>query len=73
MLLYIGIEFHKAKWVVTIRTYVLDLKTFSMKPSTEDLENFLIKNYPGAEYRIIYECVFLVSKYTIIFLNEAII
>jgi len=58
VLLFIGIDVHKLKWVVTIRTYDLELKTFSMKPSAEELEKFLIKNYPGAEYRIVYECCF---------------
>lgn len=58
VLLFIGIDVHKAKWVVTVRTYDLELKTFSMKPSAEELEKFLLKNYPGAEYRIVYECCF---------------
>ena len=58
VLLFIGIDVHKAKWVVTIRTYDLELKTFSMKPSAEELEKFLLKNYPGADYRIVYECCF---------------
>lgn len=58
VLLFIGIDVHKSKWVVTVRTYDLELKTFSMKPSAEELENFLIKNYPGADYRIVYECCF---------------
>jgi transposase len=58
VLLFIGIDVHKAKWVVTVRTYDLELKTFSMKPSAEELENFLLKNYPGADYRIVYECCF---------------
>lgn len=58
ILLFIGIDVHKSKWVVTVRTYDLELKTFSMKPSAEELENFLLKNYPGAQYRIVYECCF---------------
>ena len=58
VLLFIGIDVHKSKWVVTIRTYELELKTFTMKPSAEQLEKFLIKNYPGADYRIVYECCF---------------
>jgi len=58
ILLFIGIDVHKLKWVVTIRTYDLELKTFTMKPSAEELERFLLKNYPGAEYRIVYECCF---------------
>ncbi len=58
VLLFIGIDVHKSKWVVTVRTYDLELKTFSMKPSAEKLEQFLLKNYPGADYRIVYECCF---------------
>ena len=58
LLLFVGIDVHKSKWVVTVRTYDLELKTFSMKPSAEELEKFLIKNYPGADYRIVYECCF---------------
>ena len=45
ILLFIGIDVHKSKWVVTVRTYDLELKTFSMKPSAEELENFLLKLY----------------------------
>jgi len=56
--LFIGIDVHKAKWVVTIRSYDLELKTFSMKPSAEELEKFLITNYPGGNYKIVYECCF---------------
>lgn len=58
VLLFIGIDVHKAKWVVTVRTYDLELKTFSMKPSAEELEDFLLRNYPAADYRIVYECCF---------------
>lgn len=58
VLLFIGIDVHKSKWVVTVRTYDLELKTFSMKPSADELENYLLKNYPGADYRIVYECCF---------------
>ncbi len=58
VILYVGIDVHKAKWVVTIRTYDLELKTFSMQPSAEELEKFLLSNYPGADFRIVYECCF---------------
>jgi transposase len=56
--LFIGIDVHKAKWVITIRTYDLELKTFSMQPQAEKLEEFLKTNYPGANYKIVYECCF---------------
>lgn len=56
--LFIGIDVHKAKWVVTIRIYDLELKTFSMSPVAEELEKYLRENYPGADYWIVYECCF---------------
>jgi transposase len=59
MLLFIGIDVHKAKWVLTIRTYELELKTYTMNhPSAEELERYLLINYPGADYQIVYECCF---------------
>lgn len=56
--LYVGVDVHKKKWVVSVRTYDLELKTFSMKPSAEELEKFLICNYEGALFHIVYECSF---------------
>ncbi|MBU1298084.1 MAG: IS110 family transposase [Bacteroidetes bacterium] len=56
--LYVGIDVHKKRWVVTIRTYDLELKTFSMQPYAEELERFLIENYKGAHFHIVYECCF---------------
>lgn len=56
--LFVGIDVHKAKWVVTVRTYDLELKTFSMQPLAEMLENFLVTTYPKAKYKIVYECCF---------------
>jgi len=38
--------------VEVVRTYGLELKTFSMMPSAEELEKFLLKSYLGADYRI---------------------
>jgi len=34
------------------------LKTFSMFPSAEELERYLVTNYRGAHYHIVYECCF---------------
>ncbi len=56
--LFIGIDVHKVKWVVTVRTYDLELKTYCMQPQAEVLEKFLKTNYPGAIYKIVYECCF---------------
>jgi transposase len=56
--IFVGIDVHKKRWVVTIRTYDLELKTFSMIPSAEELERFLLDNYKGALLHIVYECCF---------------
>ncbi len=40
--IYVGIDVHKKRWVVTVRTYDLELKTFSMQPVAEELEKFLV-------------------------------
>jgi hypothetical protein len=56
--IFVGIDVHKKRWVVTVRTYDLELKTFSMQPSAEELERFLLDNYDGALIHIVYECCF---------------
>jgi len=56
--LYVGIDVHKKRWVITVRTYDLELKTFSMFPSAEELERFLVSNYKSALFHIVYECCF---------------
>jgi len=56
--LYIGIDVHKKRWVVTVRTYDLELKTFSMDAGCEELEKFIEENYKGALIHIVYECCF---------------
>ncbi len=56
--LFVGIDVHKKRWVVTIRSYDLELKTFSMIADASHLEDLLNKNYPGALIHIVYECSF---------------
>jgi transposase len=56
--LFVGIDVHKKRWVVTVRTYDLELKTFSMQPVAEELEKFLVDNYKDALFHIVYECCF---------------
>ena len=56
--LYVGVDVHKKRWVVTVRSYDLELKTFSMLPLAEELEKNLINTYPGALFHIVYECCF---------------
>jgi len=55
---YIGIDVHKRSWKVTIRSNHMVLKTFSMNPSPIALAGHLRRNYPGAEFRSVYEAGF---------------
>ncbi len=72
--LFVGMDVHKAKWVVTVRSYDLELKTFSMQPIAEVLEKFLLSTYPNAKYNIVYDpprrTALAVSGYTITFLKR---
>jgi len=56
--IYVGIDVHKKRWVVSVRTYDLELKTFSMLPVAVELDKFLTNTYPGALLHIVYECCF---------------
>jgi transposase len=55
---YIGIDVHKKQWVVTIRSQHMELKTFSMNPSPEELYQYLERHYPGGSYWSVYEAGF---------------
>ena len=56
--IFIGLDLHKKKWVVTIRMNHMELKTYSMEPSVEKLAKYLRKNYPKAKYYSVYEAGF---------------
>jgi transposase len=55
---YIGIDVHMKQWVVTIRSQQMELKTFSMNPSAEELHRYLDRHYPGGCYNSVYEAGF---------------
>jgi transposase len=55
---FIGIDVHKKKWVITIRMNQLELKTYSMEPSPEQLVNYLLRDYPQGKYNSVYEAGF---------------
>lgn len=55
---YIGIDVHKTSWKVTIRSAGVTLKTYSMAPSPEQLNEHMQKNYPGGIYYSVYEAGF---------------
>lgn len=57
--LFIGVDVHKKKWSVLVRTKELELQSFSMnEPTPEKLHRTLEKNFPGAIYHIVYEAGF---------------
>jgi transposase len=55
---FIGIDTHLKNWRVTIRNCGLELKTFSMNPSVDELYRYLIKHYPDGTFFIVYEAGF---------------
>jgi transposase len=55
---YVGIDVHKNRWIVTIRFLGMELMTISMNPDPEELVRYLRKNYPGAIYHTVYEAGF---------------
>jgi transposase len=55
---YIGIDTHLKSWRVTIRNCSIELKTFSMNPSADELYRYLINHYPGGIFFIVYEAGF---------------
>jgi transposase len=55
---YIGIDTHLKSWRVTIRNAGLELKTFSMNPSADELYRYLINHYPNGIFLIVYEAGF---------------
>lgn len=53
--IFVGMDTHKRNWTVSIEHENLPLKTFSMDPTPEVLNNYLKKHYPGATYHSAYE------------------
>jgi transposase len=56
--IYAGIDTHHKSWMVSIYSDEFELKTFSQQPDVDQLERYLKKNYPGANYRLAYEAGF---------------
>lgn len=55
---YIGIDYHKKSWKVTILGEQYEHKTISQDPKPEILANYLNKNFPGGNYLAVYEAGF---------------
>ena len=56
--IHIGIDVHKSSWRVTEMRDGVALKTYSATPSAAELGARLRREYPGAEYRSVYEAGF---------------
>jgi transposase len=55
---FVGIDVHLKQWKVTIRSAGIELKTFSMNPSPQELYQHLQKHYHGGTYHLAYEAGF---------------
>jgi transposase len=55
---FVGVDTHLKNWRVTIVNSGIELKTFSMNPSPDELCRYLIKHYPGGTYHIVCEAGF---------------
>lgn len=56
--IYVGIDFHLKNWMVTILGEDYEHKTMSMEPDPEQLVHYLERNFPGAQYKAVYEAGF---------------
>jgi transposase len=56
--IYVGFDVHKKDWKVTIMSDRVVHKTFTQPPRPELLVNYLMKNFPGAQYHSAYEAGF---------------
>lgn len=55
---YVGIDYHKKSWVVTILGEQLEHKTMSQEADPYRLAAYLNRNFPGASYHAVYEAGF---------------
>jgi transposase len=55
---YVGMDVHKKSWSISIYTDQFEHKTFSQPPEVAVLVNYLKRNFPGADYRSVYEAGF---------------
>lgn len=56
--IYVGIDYHKKSWKVTILGEQYEHKTMSQDPNPAVLANYLKRNFPGGQYHAVYEAGF---------------
>ncbi len=57
--IYVGIDVHLKSWSVTVLSESSVLKKFRQDLQQEALHKFLVTNYPGATYHLVYEAGFI--------------
>lgn len=55
---YVGIDYHKKSWKVTILGEHYEHKSMSQNPDPQVLATYLNKNFPGGNYHAVYEAGF---------------
>ena len=55
---YVGIDYHKKSWKVTILGEQYEHKTMSQNPDPDLLASYLKRNFPGGNYHAVYEAGF---------------
>lgn len=56
--IFVGIDSHLQSWNVTIMSAEMELRNFTQEPDSKKLSTFLKKNYPGADFKCVYEAGF---------------
>ena len=56
--IYVGLDVHKKSWSVSILSEQCEHKTFTQPPDADKLVHYLKRNFPGADYRAVYEAGF---------------
>lgn len=55
---YVGIDYHKKSWKVTVLGEQYEHKTMSQNPDPNILASYLHRHFPGGEYKAVYEAGF---------------
>jgi|SRR4030095_1362625 transposase len=55
---FIGIDYHKRSWTVTVRTLDIEVSHFTQEPDTKQLARYLNNRYPGGDFFSAYEAGF---------------
>jgi transposase len=57
-IIYCGLDVHKTNWKINARMEGIEMAAFSQNPDPLLLKDYVDKNYPGAELKVVYEAGF---------------